>query len=281
LTNRPVYCISIINLLINSKVSDLRDFGFLRAGNTNERSSQPEQTTKTTRHTDAGPAKPTQPPPNPIMRKLLIIVPFLLFMAACENAPVKKAELNLTATISTETSLDREIKSLLEKGISMSERKRQVAVIETIFKNHTTPDRARQLAALCFTKTLGTPFLPFDLAEIALAETGGHKLSGAAVSSKGALGVWQLMPSRAKSHGYTTRDMANDEKCAEAAIRELYSKLQMAQGNLDKAKKLYCGQGPQAEQYSRKLAKIRRSMMDELDRQSSKLAMLDTDRTTR
>jgi len=36
--------------------------------------------------------------------------------------------------------------------------------------------------------------MPFDLAEIALAETGGSKLSASAVSSKGALGVWQLMP---------------------------------------------------------------------------------------
>lgn len=182
----------------------------------------------------------------------------------------------MTATVSTETSLDREIKGLLEKGISMSERKRQVVHIENAFKRHTTPERARQLAALCFTKTLGTPFLPFDLAEIALAETGGHKLSGSAVSNKGALGVWQLMPTRARSHGYTPAEMANDEKCAEAAIRELYTKLEIAQGNLEKAKKLYCGQGPQADHYLRKLKKIRQEMLDEMENHKDRLAMADT-----
>jgi hypothetical protein len=210
------------------------------------------------------------------MRKLFILLPFLLLLAACENASIKKAEHSMTATVSTETSLDREIKGLLEKGISMSERKRQVIHIETAFKRHTTPERARQLAALCFTKTLGTPFLPFDLAEIALAETGGHKLSGSAVSSKGALGVWQLMPKRAKSHGYTPAEMANDEKCAEAAIRELYSKLEMAQGNLEKAKKLYCGQGPQADHYLRKLQKIRQGMLDDMETHTDRLAMAET-----
>jgi len=181
----------------------------------------------------------------------------------------------MTATISSETSLDREIKGLLEKGISMGERKKQVMHIETAFKRHTTPERARQLAALCFTKTLGTPFLPFDLAEIALAETGGHSLSGRAVSSKGALGVWQLMPKRAKSHGYTPAEMANDEKCAEAAVRELYTKLEMAQGNLEKAKKLYCGQGPQADQYVRKLHKIRQNMLDDMESHADRLAMAE------
>jgi hypothetical protein len=209
------------------------------------------------------------------MRKLFILMPLLLLLAACEYAPIKKAEHPMTATVSSETSLDREIKGLLEKGISMGERKRQVIHIENAFKRHTTPERARQLAALCFTKTLGTPFLPFDLAEIALAETGGHKLSGSAVSSKGALGVWQLMPKRAKSHGYTPSEMANDEKCAEAAIRELYTKLEMAQGNLEKAKKLYCGQGPQADQYVRKLHKIRQEMLDDMEKHTDRIAMAD------
>jgi hypothetical protein len=209
------------------------------------------------------------------MRKLIILMPFLLLLAACENAPIKKAEQSMTATISSETSLDREIKGLLEKGISMGERKKQVIHIETAFKRHTTPERARQLAALCFTKTLGTPFLPFDLAEIALAETGGHKLSGGAVSPKGALGVWQLMPKRAKSHGYTPAEMANDEKCAEAAVRELYTKLEMAQGNLEKAKKLYCGQGPQADQYVRKLHRIRQDMLDDMENHTDRLAMAE------
>ncbi|OGR27307.1 MAG: lytic transglycosylase, partial [Desulfuromonadales bacterium GWD2_54_10] len=200
---------------------------------------------------------------------------------ACENAPIKKAEPQITATVSSESLLDREIKGLLEKGISMSERKRQVAAIEASFQRCTTPERARQLAALCFTKTLGSPFMPFDLAEIALAETGGHRLSAAAVSSKGALGVWQLMPKRAKSHGYSPQDMENDEKCAEAAVRELYTKLKMAQGNLDRAKKLYCGQGPQAEYYLRKVLKVRREMLAALDRQTQRLAMDDDGTRTR
>ncbi|WP_281415505.1 transglycosylase SLT domain-containing protein [Pelotalea chapellei] len=163
----------------------------------------------------------------------------------------------------------------------MTERKRQVAAIEASFQRFTTMERARQLAALCFTKTLGTPFLPFDLAEIALAETGGHRLSAAAISSKGALGVWQLMPSRAKSHGYSPQDMKNDEKCAEAAVRELYSKLEMAQGNLERAKKLYCGQGPQADFYLKKVKRIRQEMLVVLEKQTERLAMGETGILTR
>lgn len=210
-----------------------------------------------------------------IMKKLSIFAVCVLSLAACENAPLKKADQQITATVSSDSPLDREIKGLLEKGISMSERKRQVAVIETSFLRCTTPQRARQLAALCFTKTLGTPFMPFDLAEIALAETGGNRLSATAVSSKGAVGVWQLMPRRAKSHGYSPEEMANDEKCAEAAVRELYTKLEMAQGNLDRAKKFYCGQGPQADQYLRKIHKVRLELLSELERQTELLAMGD------
>ena len=153
------------------------------------------------------------------MRKKILYMSCLLILAGCENAPVKKTELSPAAIVSTDTPLDREIKAFLEKGISLGDRKRQVVAIEAAFARRTTPQRSRQLAALCFTKTLGTPFMPFDLAEIALAETGGHKLSAGAVSSKGALGVWQLMPRRARSHGYSPADMANDEKCAEAAVR--------------------------------------------------------------
>lgn len=205
----------------------------------------------------------------------------MLLLTACENAPLKKAEQQITATVSSDSLLDREIKGLLEKGVSMSERKRQVAAIEASFLRCTTPERARQLAALCYTKTLGSPFMPFDLAEIALAETGGHRLSSAAVSSKGALGVWQLMPKRAKSHGYSPQDMENDEKCAEAAVRELYTKLEMAQGNLERAKKLYCGQGPQADYYLRKVRKVRQEMLVELGQQTQRLAMGDDGTRTR
>jgi len=214
------------------------------------------------------------------MKKYLVFVLCLLLLAACENAPATKTDPKMTATVATESPLDHEIKRILEKGVSMAERKRQVPVIETIFRRRTTPNRARQLAALCYTKTLGSPFLPFDLAEIALAETGGHKLSAAAVSSDGALGVWQLMPKRAKSHGYSPRDMENDEKCAEAAVRELYTKLVMAQGNLDRAKKLYCGQGPEANYYLRKVRLVRQEMLDELERHTERLAMSDIETRT-
>jgi hypothetical protein len=200
----------------------------------------------------------------------------MLLLTACENAVIKTTELSPTATVSAETPLDREIKAFLEKGISMGERKRQVAAIEAAFARRTTPHRSRQLAALCFTKTLGTPFMPFDLAEIALAETGGHNLSAAAVSSKGALGVWQLMPYRAKSHGFSPSDMENDEKCAEAAVRELFTKLSMAQGNLERAKKLYCGQGPQADAYLKKIRLVREEMRTFLVSQADLLAMDDS-----
>jgi len=205
----------------------------------------------------------------------------LLILAACESASVKKTELPPAATVSAETPLEREIKGLLEKGISMGERKRQVAAIESAFARRTTPKRSRQLAALCFTKTLGTPFMPFDLAEIALAETGGHQLAADAVSSKGALGVWQLMPRRAMSHGYAPSDMENDEKCAEAAVRELYTKLTMAQGNLERAKKLYCGQGPQADAYLKKIRMVRVELRGDLGRQTELLAMDESGTRTR
>jgi hypothetical protein len=215
------------------------------------------------------------------MRKKLMYLLCLLVLTACENATVKKTELPPAATVTTESSLDREIKGLLEKGISMGERKRQTAAIESAFARRTTSERSRQLAALCFTKTLGTPFMPFDLAEIALAETGGHQLSADSVSSKGALGVWQLMPRRAKSHGYSPADMEDDEKCAEAAVRELYTKLTMAQGNLERAKKLYCGQGPQADAYLRKIRLIRKEMLSELSRRNELLAMDESGARTR
>ncbi len=52
------------------------------------------------------------------------------------------------------------------------------------------------------------------------------------------------MPNRAKSHGYSPEEMKNDEKCAEAAVRELYSKLEMARGNLNLAKNCIAGKDP-------------------------------------
>ena len=210
------------------------------------------------------------------MLKKLLCITCLLLLAGCESPPVKKTEPQAAAPTALVSSLDREIRSLLEKGVSMSERKRQVKAIEAAFTRCTNPERARQLAALCFTKTLGTPFMPFDLAEIALAETGGHRLSAVALSSKGALGVWQLMPQRARSHGYTPQDMENDGKCAEAAVRELFTKLQTASGNLERAKKLYCGWGPEADAYMKRVRHVRLEMLAELDHRAERFAMEET-----
>lgn len=219
---------------------------------------------------DAAPAKPIQLPYSLIMRKKLIYLICLLTLTACENAPFKPADLQSSAALATGPSFpDTTNPSLLQ-------RKKQQAVIEAAFSRKTSPERAKELAEICFEKTAGTVFMPFDLAEIALAETGGHRLSPRAVSSKGARGVWQLMPYRARSHGYSATDMQDDDKCAEAAVRELYTKLDMAHGNLDRAKKYYCGQGPQANAYIRKIRSIRRDLIAELNLQGDKLALADS-----
>ncbi|MEI7816638.1 MAG: transglycosylase SLT domain-containing protein [Desulfuromonadales bacterium] len=204
------------------------------------------------------------------MLKKLIYLTCVLLLTACETAPLKMAEIQLTTPLATEPSI------LSSSKISLLQRKKQQAVIESAFSRRTSPQRARQLAAICFDKTAGTVFMPFDLAEIALAETGGHRLSPIAVSSRGARGVWQLMPRRARSHGYSADDMRDDGKCAEAAVCELYTKLDMAQGNLDRAKKYYCGQGPQANAYMKKILKVRQEMIAELPGQGYKLALADS-----
>lgn len=193
----------------------------------------------------------------------------LLLLTACENTPFKLTEVQPTSSLVTEPSNPD------SSNISLIQRKKQQVVIEAAFSRRTSPARAQYLAEICFDKTAGTVFMPFDLAEIALAETGGHRLSSRAVSSEGALGVWQLMPGRAKSHGYTSKDMLDDGKCAEAAVCELYTKLDMARGNLERAKKYYCGQGPQANAYIKKIRIIRQEMMAELAVNNDKLAMVD------
>jgi hypothetical protein len=163
-----------------------------------------------------------------------------------------------------ESDLDREIRLIMEKGTPLGERKRQIPAIATSFARRTEPQRARRLAALCYLKTLGTPFMPIDIAEIALAETGDYGLSGKKVSHRGARGVWQVMPSRAKSHGYFPEEMENDQKCADAAVRELAAKLAMAHGNLTRAKKLYCGIGREADAYEVVRRQCRKEIMEEL-----------------
>jgi hypothetical protein len=219
---------------------------------------------------DATPAKPTQLPYSLIMRKKLIYLTCMLLLTACENAPFDLAEIQSTSSLATEPSI------LANRSISLIQRKKQQAVIESAFSRKTSPERAHKLAAICFDKTTGTVFMPFDLAEIALAETGGHRLSSRAVSTHGARGVWQLMPFRARSHGYSSSDMNDDGKCAEAAVCELYTKLDMAHGNLERAKKYYCGQGPEANAYIKKIRTIRQEMMAELRIQSDKLALADS-----
>ncbi len=192
-------------------------------------------------------------------------------MISCDQSHVHQAQRQVTAG---DTELDREIRRVMEKGINLEERRQQVAAIAAAFERRTDPKRARWLAALCYLKTLGTPFMPLDIAEIALAETGSFGLSGKSVSPKGALGVWQLMPHRAKSHGYSPEEMENDEKCAEAAVRELASKLAMAKGDLPKAKKFYCGAGPEADAYEVKRRQFRREILEELSKLSPTAARL-------
>ncbi len=183
----------------------------------------------------------------------------LLLGVSCDQSHIRQAQ---TQVVAGDSELDREIRRVMEKGINLEERRNQVSAIAAAFSLRTEPKRARWLAALCYLKTLGTPFMPMDLAEIALAETGGHGLSGKAVSQKGALGVWQLMPRRAMSHGYSPDEMENDEKCAEAAVRELASKLEMAKGDMVKAKKFYCGTGPEADAYEAKRRQFRKEILD-------------------
>lgn len=195
----------------------------------------------------------------------------LLIGVSCDQTHFRQAQVQ---SIAGDSELDREIRRVMEKGINLEERKRQVAAIAVAFSRYTEPARARWLAALCYLKTLGTPFMPMDLAEIALAETGGHGLSGKVVSQMGALGVWQLMPYRAKSHGYSPEEMENDEKCADAAVRELASKLEMAKGDLTKAKKFYCGAGPDADAYEVKRRQFRKEILEELNRKGPRRAEL-------
>jgi hypothetical protein len=194
-------------------------------------------------------------------RTVLIMAAMILLGSSFSQAPVCRTQ---SAAKTMESELDREIRRVMEKGINLEERRRQVPAIAATFARRTDPRRARWLAALCYLKTLGTPFMPLDIAEIALAETGEFGLSGTAVSPKGAMGVWQLMPHRAESHGYSPTEMKNDEKCAEAAVRELISKLKMANGDMIRAKKLYCGAGPAADAYEEKIRQFKKEILEEL-----------------
>ncbi|NMC73011.1 MAG: transglycosylase SLT domain-containing protein [Geobacteraceae bacterium] len=196
------------------------------------------------------------------MKKTAIMLTAVtLCIASCDQPQIRTAQ---PIVVRPESELDRHIRRVAENEAHLEERRMQVPAIVAAFAKRTNPQRARWLATLCYLKTLDTPFMPMDIAEIALAETGSHGLSAKSVSYRGALGVWQLMPHRARSHGYTPQEMENDEKCAEAAVRELLTKMKMARGNLRKAKKLYCGVGPQADAYEVKRMKFRREILREM-----------------
>lgn len=208
------------------------------------------------------PAKP-KPPNKYSMRKSAIsLVAMMIFCVLYTHHHQLQAQTHPMA-LKAGGAWGRTTEQVNEKNLE--ERKRQLTAIETAFARYTRPERAKLLAKLCYDKTSDTLFTPMDLAEIALAETGGHGLSAKAVSVKGAVGVWQLMPFRARSHGYSPEEMLNDEKCAEAAVRELASKLEMARGNISRAKKLYCGVGREADAYEVKRRRYRKEIMEEMD----------------
>ena len=195
------------------------------------------------------------------MRISIIILSFLLLIVIV--IANNQASFAVDAEISTPQSIAREAARRKQRSQDMDrlERQKQLPAIISAFKKRTDQERANRLAYLCYETTLETPFKPIDLAEIALAETGGHGLSGKAISNRGALGVWQLMPVRAKSHGYAPAEMNRDEVCAAAAVKELKAKLEMADGNLAVAKRLYCGAGKQARAYDIKIRQYRREIL--------------------
>jgi hypothetical protein len=69
--------------------------------------------------------------------------------------------------------------------------------------------------------------------------------------------------------------MLNDEKCADAAVRELASKLIMAKGNLNRAKKLYCGAGPDADAYEVRRRQYRKEILEELNNRGQNQAEIE------
>lgn len=196
------------------------------------------------------------------MKKTIIFIAALALLAmSCDQTQIRQSQ---PSVMLAHSDLDKEIRRVAKKNATLEERRRQLPAIITAFAKRTTPHRARKLGILCYLKTIDTPLMPIDIAEIALAETGTYRLASKSVSYRGAMGVWQLMPSRARSHGYSPEDMANDEKCAEAAVKELLTKIKMARGNLKKAKKLYCGVGPQANAYEKKRMGYRREILREM-----------------
>lgn len=221
---------------------------------------------------------------SPMKKLVILLATVLLFNTSCDQShlqqaqvPVKPGNTESDRVLQAGGKKEKEEEQSdsspgtvkeASKDAKTEERKNMVPAISATFERRTTPQRAKWLAEICYQKTEGTKFTPLDLAEIALAETGGHKLSSRAVSSKGAMGVWQLMPERAISHGYLPGEMRDDEKCADAAVHELYEKLDMAKGNLSRAKRYYCGAGPAAKAYDRMRKRFRAEILKEMEKQS-------------
>jgi hypothetical protein len=215
------------------------------------------------------------------MKKTIVLLIAVLFLSAsCDQSHLQQAQAPVTPGNSP---WDRNLKSGVDSGDKtpapvpaaqldapkdaiLDGKKKQIAAISTAFARRTTPERAKWLAEICYQSTEGTEFTPLDLAEIALAETGGHKLSSRAVSPKGAMGVWQLMPERALSHGYEPSEMRDDEKCADAAVQELNEKLRIAKGNKARAKRLYCGRGRAATIYDGIRKRFRAEILREYEK---------------
>jgi hypothetical protein len=215
-------------------------------------------------------------------RTPVLLVALLFLSASCDQSHLQQAQAPVTPGIPPgDRGLLAEVASGEQSGATppaapaaqvqvpkdaiLEGRKKQIPAISKAFARRTTPERAKWLAEICDLSTRGSKFMPLDLAEIALAETGSFRLSSRAVSCKGAMGVWQLMPERAVSHGYRPSDMRDDQKCAAAAVKELKEKLIMAKGNLGRAKRLYCGMGPAARAYDKVRKRFRAEIMRELE----------------
>jgi hypothetical protein len=217
----------------------------------------------TTIYTIVGPAKTDKSENHlPMNKTFMMLAAVTLCTMSCDQSQLRQER---PVMIKSESDLDKEIRGIMEKKDNLEERTRQVPAIVATFAKRTSIRRARYLGALCFLKTKNTPLMPVDIAEIALAETGSHGLAATSISDKGALGVWQLMPDRARSHGFRPDEMKNDEKCAEAAVNELLTKVKIARGNLKRAKKLYCGVGRQANAYEVKRMRFRQEILQELN----------------
>ena len=77
------------------------------------------------------------------MKKTIIIMASTLLLGvSCDKTHVQQAQTPVTAGIS---ELDREIRRVMEKGINLEERQRQVPAIAVAFSRRTDPARARWL----------------------------------------------------------------------------------------------------------------------------------------